>query len=260
LIFTSVVAPQLVSLYTPIIDSILAGSDLETISAKRIRAALQDRVDHDIAANKEAITALIMQRFDLVATDDGPESAPVKLPPSSVVKPPPKATNGTKVTTLNGKRSSPGDGSPTAQPAKKHKTHTKGKPSIEDLDREYAARLQAEEMARARSTRGGGGRQTKKPVGKKDKDGKKKKKKSKAKVGSDDDSELESGAGAKKKDKPEREKKGGFHVRLRLPLAEAKANGLETNAVVSAACDSARRGQVVETANRQENLGAYQVP
>ncbi len=46
------VSADLQALYTPIIDGILAESDLQTVSAKRIRAGLQSKVDHDITPNK----------------------------------------------------------------------------------------------------------------------------------------------------------------------------------------------------------------
>lgn len=72
-----------------------------------------------------------------------------------------------------------------------------------DSDEAYAAKLQAEYDAQARSTRGG--RTTKKKTVKKEK---KHKKKSSVRVGADDDSEMEGPDG----DKPVREKKGGFHV------------------------------------------------
>ena len=38
--------------YAAIIDEILASADLETISAKRIRNGLQERVDYDLAPQK----------------------------------------------------------------------------------------------------------------------------------------------------------------------------------------------------------------
>jgi upstream activation factor subunit UAF30 len=38
--------------YAAIIDEILASADLETISAKRIRNGLQERVEYDLAPQK----------------------------------------------------------------------------------------------------------------------------------------------------------------------------------------------------------------
>ena len=83
-------------------------------------------------------------------------------------------------------------------PKKKHKKNM----SVEDADAAYAARLQAEENSRARSTRGGGAKR--KPVVKKEN----KKRKSKNRVGSDDDSDAE---GSPKK---EVNRNSGFHVSL----------------------------------------------
>jgi upstream activation factor subunit UAF30 len=80
-------------------------------------------------------------------------------------------------------------------PKKKHK-----KSKSEDTDAQIAARMQAEEYGRARSTRGGGAKR--KSVVKK-----KKAKKSKAKVTDDLDSDGESGG-----EKKEVNRTGGFHV------------------------------------------------
>jgi upstream activation factor subunit UAF30 len=44
--------PDVEASYTLIIDNILSASDLNTISAKRIRKALQEELGHDIAAQK----------------------------------------------------------------------------------------------------------------------------------------------------------------------------------------------------------------
>lgn len=48
---TAVPAEQRAS-YAAIIDEILATADMETISAKRIRNGLQERVDYDLAPQK----------------------------------------------------------------------------------------------------------------------------------------------------------------------------------------------------------------
>ncbi|KAK6404631.1 hypothetical protein LTR95_018846, partial [Oleoguttula sp. CCFEE 5521] len=50
--------------YAAIIDDILATADLTTVSAKRIRKALQEKVGVDLSPHKDAITKLIMERFD----------------------------------------------------------------------------------------------------------------------------------------------------------------------------------------------------
>ena len=46
------VPPSQRTSYSAIIDSILADADLETISAKRIRKGLQERIDHDLTDQK----------------------------------------------------------------------------------------------------------------------------------------------------------------------------------------------------------------
>ena len=46
------VSPEAEASFIPIIDSILAASDLETISEKRIRKGLQAAVDYDITPQK----------------------------------------------------------------------------------------------------------------------------------------------------------------------------------------------------------------
>lgn len=44
--------PEVEASYAAIIDNILAVSDLNTISAKRIRKGLQERLDYDISHQK----------------------------------------------------------------------------------------------------------------------------------------------------------------------------------------------------------------
>lgn len=48
----SIVPPEQRAAYAAIIDEILASADLETISAKRIRNGLQERVDYDLTPQK----------------------------------------------------------------------------------------------------------------------------------------------------------------------------------------------------------------
>ncbi|KAF2212697.1 hypothetical protein CERZMDRAFT_67700 [Cercospora zeae-maydis SCOH1-5] len=201
--------------YSAIIDNVLANSDLETISAKRIRKELQEQVGHDLSSQKKAITELIMNRFDKAQErqrlgGDNVEPAPT--------------ANG------NGQRDGGGSNgyaeSPITPPASnKRKADSEELSDIEDspapkkvkkekkaeTDEEMARRLAVELNAQsARSTRGGGAKR-KAPAAKT----KKPKKKSSAKVNSDDDSAVESG------DKPVKEKKGGFHKPMALsePLA-----------------------------------------
>lgn len=54
-------SPDVEASYTLIIDNILSASDLNTISAKRIRKALQEELGHDIAAQKVAPRSHVRQ-------------------------------------------------------------------------------------------------------------------------------------------------------------------------------------------------------
>jgi hypothetical protein len=51
--------PQIEAQYTSIIDNILATSDLNTISAKRIRKGLQEALHQDISQQKVGTYAII---------------------------------------------------------------------------------------------------------------------------------------------------------------------------------------------------------
>jgi upstream activation factor subunit UAF30 len=152
-----------------------------------------------------------MQRFD-VAAANGPAS------PASPASP--AATNGVKTEpdgdkphkATNGKRPSPATDSSSASSPRPTKKQHRSQPSMEDLDAAYAARLQAEENGRARTTRGGAkgvgsgsGKKGASPA--KAKGAKKRKSKSKAKVESGDESDADG------ERKEEKERKGGFHVR-----------------------------------------------
>ncbi|KAF2015987.1 SWIB-domain-containing protein [Aaosphaeria arxii CBS 175.79] len=199
--------------YAAIIDSILAASDLTTISAKRVRKGLQERVDYDISHQKDAVNALIMTRFDKVNFERNGGANPAEPVPTV-------ETNGAAES--NGsvsKKRTPDDDSQLDErqqsPPKKKQKQAK---SAEDEDAKYAAKLQAEFNAasRARSTRGGNTKK-KAPVVKKK--GEKKKKKSANKVKDEDDSDIDSGSGAEKK---EVKRTGGFHKAMVLspPLSE----------------------------------------
>lgn len=52
LIQCEIVPPEVEASFTTIIDSILAASDLDTISEKRIRQGLQQSVEYDITPQK----------------------------------------------------------------------------------------------------------------------------------------------------------------------------------------------------------------
>lgn len=62
--------PEIEASYSTIIDDILRTSDLKTISSKRIRHALQERIGHDISDHKEKLGKLIMGRFDVIIAID----------------------------------------------------------------------------------------------------------------------------------------------------------------------------------------------
>ncbi|PLN75260.1 SWIB/MDM2 domain protein [Aspergillus taichungensis] len=201
--------------YVPIIDSILAKSDLTTISEKRIRKGLQDVVGYDLTPQKAAIKQLIMERFDIFAEKGGIGESP--QPESNSA-----STNGygkDKDSVTPVEPSSPAQSSKSQKrqaeseeredlagktpPAKKKKSD-----HDVDADAVFAAKLQAEENLRARPTRGGNTRRTQ-PVKKKTKA------KTAKKVRAEDDSDLESGSDAGKKVN----RSTGFHKPLNLSPA-----------------------------------------
>lgn len=198
--------------YSAIIDSILAASDLHTITAKRIRKGLQEKVDYDISDQKEAINALIMQRFDKFNSEQNGAPEPDAAEPIPTVEK--HSTNGVKQHSSEdgsasvSKKRTPDDESvlseAEASPPKKKQKKSK---TTEEEDAAFAARLQAEEnlRSRARSTRGGNTKK-KAPAPKK-----KTKKKSANRIKGEDDSGVETGSDGEKKS-PKRS--GGFHVCL----------------------------------------------
>ncbi|KAF2265679.1 SWIB-domain-containing protein [Lojkania enalia] len=220
--------PEVEASYSAIIDSILAASDLNTVSAKRIRKGLQEKVDYDISHQKEQVTQLILARFDKFNNERNDVADTEPTEPVPTVEAP--ATNGATKSATNvdtseensgsvSKKRTPEDESALSElehspPRKKQK-----KVKAEEDDAAFAARLQAEENARvrARSTRGGN---TKKraPLPKK----KKEKKKSANKVKDEDDSDLGSGSGA---DKKEVKRTGGFHKPMTLSPALSELLG-----------------------------------
>ncbi|KAL8693532.1 MAG: hypothetical protein Q9218_001657 [Villophora microphyllina] len=205
------VSPEVEASYVKIIDTILASSDLNTISEKRIRKGLQQAVDYDITPQKKVIQPLIMARFDKFMAEQGtpPQSnghtADVKqdIPESpeatrSHTSPTPTSTS--KHVSVEAEESS--EVLDTPPPKKKRKR------SPLDEDAVFAARLQAEENSRARPTRGGG--VTKKPAPAKKKT-KTPKKKTADRVDAADDSDLDSENVEKTVNRS-----GGFHKPLTL--------------------------------------------
>jgi len=211
-------SPDVRASYTTIIDSILADSDLNTVSEKRIRRGLQETVNYDLTPQKAAIKELIMERFDIFAHKNG-----VGAPPSQAV---------VSTERVNGHESNEASVTPVAydspQPlpspqkrqvdnddAQEDENKTpptkKRKPDHDiDADAIFAAKLQAEENMRARPTRGSAMRKTV-PVKKVTKT------KVSKKVKAEEDSDLESTseAGTKK----EINRSGGFHKPLALSPA-----------------------------------------
>ncbi|KAK4500202.1 hypothetical protein PRZ48_008388 [Zasmidium cellare] len=200
-------APEQHATYGALIDGILAKSDLNTISAKRIRKDLQDKVDFDLTPLKKPITELIMERFDKAQAKEQENGAVGTVEPVPTangtahddVSPPASAHKRKERDDEDEDMSEVDDSSPAPKKVKKSN-------GAVESDEKLAARLQAELNAQTRSTRGGGTTK-RKPAAKKQT---KTKKKSKAKVGSDDDSEVEG------EEKPEKEKKGGFHKPMNL--------------------------------------------
>ncbi|KAF2033804.1 SWIB/MDM2 domain protein [Setomelanomma holmii] len=206
-------APEVEASYSAIIDEILKASDLNTISAKRIRKGLQERVDYDTSHQKDAITALIMQRFDKFNSENNGSAEPQE--PIPTVENGTKTSNGNTSDATNHKRS-PDEESDLSEledsgpPKKKSK---KSRPA-EDDDAAYARKLQMEENSRIRSTRGGNTkRRALLPK-------KKAKKKSKDRIKGEDNSDVASGSGDEKK-----KRKGGFHKPMALSPALSELLG-----------------------------------
>jgi len=205
--------------YSVIIDEILRASDINTISAKRIRKGLQERVEDDLSQQKDQITVLIMQRFDKFNNEQNGGSEVSE--PIPTVENGAKASNDDTSDVSHNKRSPPDDESALSEvedvaPPKKKVKKTKVKD--EDDDAAFAARLQAEENARmGRATRGGN---TKRKVAAPKKT--KTKKKSSTRIKDEDDSDIASGSGGEKKS-PSR--KGGFHKPMALSPALSELLG-----------------------------------
>lgn len=210
--------------FTKVIDSILAASDINTISSKRIRQGLQATVNYDLNDYKVGLTLqftimiravanieqapvkdLIMQRFDLFMNKNNEPSTPSDdaIPSTETanghghsshkqekhITPPPSSSSPQR------KREAESMASDDTEPKKRRPD-----PDV-DADAEFAAKLQAEENKRARPTRGSATRKTAPSK-------KKSKSKTSKKVKAEDDSDLESTSETKK----EVNRSGGFHV------------------------------------------------
>ncbi|KAA8643664.1 hypothetical protein EYZ11_003395 [Aspergillus tanneri] len=210
--------------YVPIIDSILSKSDLNTISEKRIRKGLQEVVGYDLTPQKAAIKQLIMERFDIFAEQGGLGASPEEATARSTNghgndqdSLTPAEPSSPAQSSLSQKRQADSeersDQSSKTPPAKKKKQD-----NDVDADAIFAAKLQAEENMRARTTRGSSTRRA--PPTKK-----KTKTKTSKKIKAEDDSDLESGSDSGKKVN----RSGGFHKPLALsPALSALLGGEET--------------------------------
>ena len=242
----TLVPPEVEASFITIIDSILAASDLDTISEKRIRKGIQASVEYDITPqkacpcacklmrqslipNQRIIKALIMERFDKFdarrkrAAEANTEPNGTVLPSIETStdtvdkdQPPPPVLNKQK------RKSDDDHTSATKTPSStKHLKEESDEDELSDIkdtpppkkkkkvadhdsDAAFAAKLQAQENSRIRSTRGGGSKPT--PAKKK----RTPKKKTAAKVKADDDSDLD-GSGSEVKEKKVN-KNNGFHV------------------------------------------------
>lgn len=74
----SAVPREVEASYSAIIDDILASSDLETVSAKRIRKGLQEKVDYDISPQKVSVHSLA-QVTSPPARHRDPKSSSIKI-------------------------------------------------------------------------------------------------------------------------------------------------------------------------------------
>lgn len=204
--------------FTKVIDSILAASDINTISSKRIRQGLQATVDYDLNDYKAAVKGLIMERFDIFANkkeDTGTPSEDV-IPSTESVNGHSHTIDHTSLASSESpprKREAESANSDETEPKKRRPDHDI------DADAEFAAKLQAEENKRARPTRGSATRKVA-PTKKKSKSSKTAKK-----VRAEDDSDLDSAseAGSRK----EVNRSGGFHKPLNLSPALSELLGGE---------------------------------
>lgn len=195
--------------YVKIIDAILASSDLNTISEKRIRKGLQQAVNHDITPQKDVIKPLIMARFDKFMVDQS--SPPQTNGHVEDIKPeqsgsPEASRPHTSSTSSRVQKSESADADDSSETMEAAPPKKKRKRTPVDEDAAFAARLQAEENGRARSTRGGGPKKTASVKKKKTP-----KKKTADRVNAADDSDLDSELAEKKVNRS-----GGFHKPLNL--------------------------------------------
>ncbi|KAI9891774.1 MAG: hypothetical protein M1814_002338 [Vezdaea aestivalis] len=210
----SALPPEVEASYATIIDSILAASDITTVSAKQIRRGLQQAVTYDLTPQKDLIKHLIIARFDKFhnaadakkaaekskVTNGADSISPDEKPTPSSVDAPNEDDEGTPSDSFAAPK----------EPLVKKKRKSEGL----DGDARLAAKLQALENNKARPTRGGGSKKAL-PAKKR----KANRVKSKSKVSGSGDSEV----GSDDEEGPKRKvnRSGGFHkpYNLSAPLA-----------------------------------------
>ncbi|MCJ1309967.1 hypothetical protein MMC25_003628 [Agyrium rufum] len=212
--------PDEKSSYVVIIDSILAASDLTTITRKRIQQGLERAVGHDLKAQKAAIKELIMLRFENFIAEQKAISDSTAVnghaaATTSEPKPKSESPSPQPIIKFDKKRPSPSDEDlsdlPHASPPIEKRKPDRVKSEVgteEEDDAAYAARLQAELNQGSRSTRGAATRKTAST-----KKRKSPKKKTKDKVKTEDDSGVEDSSSEKEKNV---KRNGAFHKPLML--------------------------------------------
>ncbi|KAK8109277.1 hypothetical protein PG984_015078 [Apiospora sp. TS-2023a] len=202
------------ALYTRYIDEILHSVDLETVTRKKIRAELEDKLGgKDLSSQKAAIKNLIEARFDALTSS---EPAP-KDEPAATASPQPTPSKRQANGHAGGDEeedddTNGGEIEVSTQPPKKKQRKAEKSEDTEDSDAKLAAILQAQEnQMSGRATRGGGSKA--KPIKKKPR------KKSSNKVRREDDSDVD---GSEESTNKPRKAGGGFQkpFNLSAPLAE----------------------------------------
>ncbi|KAI8628071.1 DEK C terminal domain-containing protein [Xylariaceae sp. FL1651] len=199
--------------YTEIIDGILATADLETVTRKKIRMGLEAALGgKDLNEQKDAIKALIEERFDAISSVPPPPSAVAHAESNAPQSPPNGHLNGHEET-VKDESDVNGDEIKVSTQPPKIKQRKEKSADTEDADARLAALLQAEENQRTRTTRGGGAKaapKKKKPAPKK---------KSEKRIRPEDDSDVDASDGSSPK---KRKAGGGFQkpFNLSYPLAE----------------------------------------
>ncbi|KAI5295149.1 hypothetical protein KEM52_002232 [Ascosphaera acerosa] len=147
-------SPEQRQRYTSLIDQILTGSDLSSITAKQIRKQLGALVGESLDGYKSAVKGLILERFD-AAVEAGEQSVQTGTPTSPASVAPSDGNDGGAAAPARAKRpaSSDHDGESDDQHDAKR---ARDAAADVDADAMLAARMQLEENLAARRTRGTG--------------------------------------------------------------------------------------------------------